>query len=150
MTTDSVPGASSAQPVEQGLILVVDDDAELRAYIHNRLGAHYRVVEAGSGEDALALARRERPDLVLIDIGLPGKDGFAVSREMKVDERLSAVPLVLMTGMMIDDATEKARRVGAFGVLPKPFNARRLLAAVREGIASVPSSGDPPARGRPP
>src|SRR3954462_12306727 len=108
-------------------ILVVDDDPAIRTMVRRMLARLLcTVVEAGHGDEALAHVRRESPDLILLDIVMPGLDGWAVLRALQEEGLTPDLPVVLISGNVVLDA-EAARELGAAAILPKPFQ----LAAVR-------------------
>lgn len=110
-------------------ILVVDDDTLLRRSLSLQLEqAGYRASSAATAEDALALARRDRPDLVLLDIGLPGMDGLEAMRHLQQDMDL---PVILVTARRRELDTILGLELGADDYITKPFNADILLAHVK-------------------
>lgn len=119
------PGAPGPMPTcPLPLVLVADDDPDLRAYIRSSLRAAARVAEAADGAEALALARRETPDLVIADVRMPGLDGHALCAALHADAATAAVPVLLVSG------EPPGTRACAEGFLAKPFNAAGLRAAV--------------------
>ena len=112
-------------------ILVVDDAPDVVESVRMGFTLQWREVEvlgAGDAEQALDLVERETPDIVLLDIGLPGRDGFAVLRELRT---FSDVPVVMLTAR--DDAIDKVKglELGADDYVTKPFNHLELMARVR-------------------
>ncbi|HEX7951179.1 MAG TPA: response regulator transcription factor [Candidatus Limnocylindrales bacterium] len=112
-------------------ILVVDDEPDVVESVRLGFALQWREVEvlgAGDGQLALDLVERERPDIVLLDIGLPGQDGFEVLRELR---SFSDVPVVMLTAR--DDAMDKVKglELGADDYVTKPFNHLELMARVR-------------------
>lgn len=117
---------------EQPHILVVDDQVPNRKLLTDLLIANnYAVVIAESGEAALASIRHTKPDLVLLDVIMPGLDGYAVCRAIRADPSLSILPVVMVTAL--DPAEERIRGLdaGADDFISKPFHAPELLARVR-------------------
>lgn len=111
-------------------VLVADDSALYRRLAERVLAdAGYRVLLARSGREALALARAERPDVVLCDLLMPDGDGVETLRAVKSDPALRDVPVYLLTGAEQADQAAAAA-AGAEGVLTKPFDPTALLAAV--------------------
>lgn len=103
-------------------VLVVEDDAGVRAYLETvLLRQGYRVIAAGSGEEALRLLGTERAQLAVLDITLPGMDGFAVAEELAPD-----VPVIIVTGDPVGAYARTVGRTERFQVLPKPV-AKDLL-----------------------
>ena len=110
-------------------ILIVDDDRELRELIGFVLkSAGYPVVEAADGLEALRQYAAETPDLVLLDVNLPGIDGFEVCRRIRAD---SATPVMMLTVRGEEADQVRGLDLGADDYLPKPFSPRTLLARVR-------------------
>ena len=107
---------------DQPLILVVDDDAGQRLVAcESLLQAGFAVVEAADGEHALRLFRREQPDLVLLDVVMPGLDGFAVCETMRQSPGGRHVPVVMVTGLDDVESFERAYEVGATDFITKPI-----------------------------
>ena len=115
-------------------VLLADDQALVRAGFSALLDAQddIEVVgEASDGDEAVALARRERPDVVLMDIRMPGSDGLSATRAIVGDERLSDVRIVILTTFELDEYVFDAIRSGASGFLVKDTEPVELLRAVR-------------------
>lgn len=110
-------------------ILVVDDEAEIarlvRAYLER---AGFAVVTAGEGREALAVFRHERPQLVVLDLNLPGMDGLDVCREMR---RASDVPIIMLTARLEETDRLIGLELGADDYVVKPFSPREIVARVR-------------------
>jgi len=126
--TDSSP---ASEPEQRQLILVVDDEPSVRAMVLAAIrvgGPRYRVVEAGRGEEAVERARQEQPNLVLLDVALPDRDGFWVCRELKNDEQTAHIPVIMLTAMGLPSDRDRAVAAGADGYIVKPFSPRALLA----------------------
>lgn len=123
-------------------ILVVDDEPQFLGLIRFNLEAEgYGVTSAATGEDALARLRETPPDLVVLDIMLPGIDGFDVCRRMR---EVSAVPIIMLTARGAEEDMVKGLRLGADDYITKPFSAQELLARVeavlrRTHLADVPT-----------
>lgn len=110
-------------------ILVVDDDQLLRRSLKYRLDHEgYAVTTAEAGEQALSFARRDRPDLVLLDIGLPDRDGLDIARTL---QREIDVPIILLTGRRQETDIVIGLELGADDYVTKPFGMRELLARIR-------------------
>jgi two-component system alkaline phosphatase synthesis response regulator PhoP len=113
-------------------ILVVDDDTEivrlLRAYLEQ---AGYEVLVAYDGEAALHILRRERPDLILLDLMLPDRDGWDVTRVIRGDSSLQATPIIMLTARVEDHEKIVGLELGADDYVTKPFNPREVMARVR-------------------
>jgi two-component system, OmpR family, alkaline phosphatase synthesis response regulator PhoP len=112
-----------------GKILVVDDEAKIVKLVRSYLEqAGYTVVEANDGQTALIQARREKPDLVVLDLGLPGIDGIEVTRILR---RERDTPIIMLTARVEDTDRIVGLELGADDYVTKPFNPRELLARVR-------------------
>jgi two-component system cell cycle response regulator len=118
--------------MSQPTIMVVDDSPTLAALLQNRLVAsHYRVAIATSGEDALAQIPQTQPDLVLLDVLLPGLDGLEVCRRLRADPLTARVPIVLLSSLDTLKARVAAFRAGADDYLVKDADLTDLLYHVR-------------------
>lgn len=112
-------------------ILVVEDRTDLRRFICQLFEQHYDVLEAEDGEQGLDAVVRERPDLVVSDIMMPGRSGTELCRIMKQDEQLRSIPVILLTARVGSEATLEAYAHGADDFVSKPFHPRVLIARVR-------------------
>ncbi len=113
-------------------ILVVDDDKSilkvLRGYLEQ---AGFQVLVAADGESALHMLRRERPDLVILDLMLPDRDGWEVTRIVRADRTLAATPIIMLTARVEDTDKIVGLELGADDYVTKPFSAREVVARVR-------------------
>jgi uncharacterized protein (TIGR02266 family) len=124
-------------------ILVVDDAAlfrELGSLFLSRLG---RVIPASSGEEGLFLARRHRPDVILLDLVMPGLDGAEVCRRLRADPELRGTPVVIVTASPLAEDHERAILAGADQVLAKPLSRVALIDAVNRYLHSPVARGMP-------
>jgi two-component system, OmpR family, alkaline phosphatase synthesis response regulator PhoP len=122
-------------------ILVVDDEAKIVKLVRSYLEqSGFTVVEAADGQTALIQARREKPDLVVLDLGLPGIDGLAVARTLR---RERETPIIMLTARIEDTDKIVGLELGADDYVTKPFNPRELVARVRAVLRRV--SGATPA-----
>jgi two-component system cell cycle response regulator DivK len=113
-------------------ILVVDDQEDNRRILRDLLTASgFEVIEATTGEDAVTVAEAESPSLILMDIQLPGIDGYEATRRIKAKPALSKVPLIVVTSYALSGDDAKAFAAGADAYVSKPFSPRALLAKVR-------------------
>ena len=118
-------------PSESVDILIVDDDPSTRVGLRLLLeGRGYRCAEAEDGRAALTLARQQPPKCVLLDLLLPGLDGFAVARRLRADLRTFAAHIHCLTGLQDDLIREQARRAGCQEVLTKPVDVADLMQVV--------------------
>jgi two-component system cell cycle response regulator DivK len=116
-------------------ILVVEDHVDNQQILRDLLtSAGYEVIEAENGEQALAAAAAERPDLILMDIQLPLVDGYEATRRIKADPALRAIPVIVVTSYALSGDEAKAREAGSDAYLTKPFSPRALLAKIREYV----------------
>ena len=113
-------------------ILVVEDQEDNRQIIRDMLTfTDYEIMEAESGEQALAAVAKQRPDLILMDIQLPGMDGYEVTRRIKADPDRS-IPIIAVTSYALSGEEQKARAAGCDEYVPKPYSPRQLLAKIRQ------------------
>ena len=117
-------------------ILVCDDEAPLRALVRATLeDGGYEIAEARDGEEALRVARRVRPDLILLDAMMPGRSGFDVLRELRSNPGLTSTRIVMLTASVQEADREAAAAGGADRFLAKPFSPLELDRLVRELLA---------------
>jgi DNA-binding response OmpR family regulator len=120
-------------------ILVIEDDPVARADLEARLAASgYTVARAADAASALTVVNRERPDLILLDLGLPAGDGYLVLERLRKIEALAAIPVLIITGRSDAETRKRVEGMGLAPVLSKPVNTEVLLAAVREGLETKP------------
>jgi signal transduction histidine kinase len=131
------PAAPGPMPAPAGrpLVLLADDNADMRHYVRRLLESDHEVVAVGDGEAALQAARDRRPDLVLSDVMMPKLDGFQLLRALRADPQMAAVPIILLTARAGPEATVEGLDAGADDYLLKPFSARELLARVSGALA---------------
>jgi CheY-like chemotaxis protein len=116
-------------------ILVADDSAVSRELVREALEKiGYRVIEAADGREALAKALEYLPDIALLDIRMPGLDGYATVRAMRAEPRLTALPVLALTAFAMRGDEEKATLAGFDGYLTKPIGIAALRAAVESRI----------------
>ena len=129
------PGAPSEsnQPATPGLplMLIVEDDTDLRRYICDNLKRSYRIFEASDGEIGLSIARDIIPDIVISDVGMPVMDGIQLCRNLKDDERTSHIPVIFLTARAAQDAKLAGLETGADDYIVKPFDWRELETRVQ-------------------
>jgi len=119
-------------------ILVIEDQEDNRQILRDLLtSVDFEVIEAADGEAGLAAAAAHRPDLILMDIQLPGLDGYEATRRLKADAALYAIPVIAVTSHASSSDVDKARAAGCDAFVSKPFSPRQLLAKVREYLAQA-------------
>lgn len=113
-------------------ILVVDDDRQIVRLVRSYLEqAGYEVHVAYEGESALHAIRSEKPDLVVLDLMLPGRDGWEITRIVRADKHLAGTPIIMLTARVEDADRIEGLELGADDYVPKPFNPREIVARVR-------------------
>jgi two-component system cell cycle response regulator DivK len=118
-------------------ILVVEDQEDNRTILRDLLGAAgYELIEATDGAEGVKLAQQQKPDLILMDIQLPGMDGYEATRRIKSQAALKSTPIIAVTSYALSGDEAKARAAGCDGYVTKPFSPRELLAKVREYLPS--------------
>jgi diguanylate cyclase (GGDEF)-like protein len=116
-------------------ILVVDDDPDTVRVIRSLVGGKpYEVLDAANGEDGLKLAVAERPDLILLDLRMPGRDGISVARELRQDERTRLIPVILLTAIRDLDAKVEAFGAGVDDYVTKPFALEEIDARIQSNL----------------
>lgn len=116
-------------------ILVADDEADNRAIMAAVLSASgYRVCEASCGEEAVALALRERPDLILLDMAMPGVSGWEAVRRLKAMPQTQAIPVFAFTAFALAGDELKAREAGCDGYVSKPCVPKDVVAKIRSKV----------------
>ncbi len=145
-----------------GTVLVVDDNADMRAYLTRLLAPWWRVRTAADGEQALHEVRDDRPDIVLSDVMMPGIDGFALLKALRSDPVTATVPVVMLTARAGQEAAVEGFDAGVDDYLPKPFESAELLGRLRAvldrtrgrraatSLPGAPSVPRPPAPSPPP
>ena len=114
-------------------ILVIEDHEDNRRILRDLLtSAGFDLVEATTGEEGVALAETCCPDLILMDIQLPGLDGYEATRRIKANPALRQIPIIAVTSYALSGDEVKAREAGCDAYVTKPFSPRALLAKVRE------------------
>jgi DNA-binding response OmpR family regulator len=125
--------------MEQPKILIIDDDPNLRQALKVRLQANnYDTVQASDGYAAIAVAQKESPNLIILDLGLPAGDGFVVLQRLRDSDALSSIPVIVLTARDPQSNEQKTLQAGATAFFQKPADNGELLAVIRAtlGIAS--------------
>ena len=125
-------------------ILVVEDEADLLdLVVYNLRKEGFRPLRAETGEKALEIARTEKPDLVLLDLMMPGLDGLEVCRRLRANEATADIPIVMMTARVEESDAVVGLSVGADDYVKKPFGVKELLARVRAVLRRTGAGPDP-------
>lgn len=111
-------------------VLIIDDNADVRSYLHTILKEYYHVVEAVDGRQGLATARRMVPDVVVCDVMMPLMDGLELTRQLKSDTVTSHIPVILLTARSLDEQKAEGYEYGVDSYITKPFRAKVLLARI--------------------
>lgn len=111
-------------------VLVADDDASIVYSVKRVLGNIYVVIEATNGEEAVNMTQRHKPDIVLMDMMMPKKDGLTACAEIKANKDTKAIPVVMLTGIGYQLNKDLATSMGASGYITKPFKPQELLDTV--------------------
>jgi DNA-binding response OmpR family regulator len=116
-------------------VLIVDDDRDLQRALSIRLKANgYSTVFAGDGITAISIARKEMPDVVILDLALPGVDGFGVIQRLRAIIDLSAIPIIVVTARALSTTENQALNAGVAAFFQKPVDNDTLLAAIRKAL----------------
>ena len=108
-------------------ILVVDDEQNIRLVLRGMLGKRYIVIEASDGQEAIDIARSRKPDLIFMDIFMPGTDGYTACHRIKADKATKAIPVVMLTAVGHQLNRELGKKMGADEYITKPFKKEGLL-----------------------
>jgi putative two-component system response regulator len=116
-------------------ILVVEDDADIRMLLKAQLGAAgYDTAFAWDAVTALTIARKEEPDLIMLDLGLPGGDGWVVMERLQTLAPFAMIPIIVVSAQPTDPHAVRAKAGGASAFIEKPFEMETVLTAVREAL----------------
>ena len=119
--------------MEKKKILLVDDERDLVETVTYRLEASgYEVHPAYDGQEGLDKARKEKPDLIILDLMLPKMDGYKMCRMLKFDEKYKKIPIIMFTARAQESDIEMGMEVGADAYITKPFEPQALLAKIQE------------------
>lgn len=124
-------------PEEYSSILIIDDDEMNLSLISEIFSeAGYRVYEVTTGEEGITLARQQHPDIILMDLVLPGIDGFETTRRLCGDAATASIPIIACSAVATKEFHEQARQAGCIGYITKPIEPERLITQVRQYIAT--------------
>lgn len=126
-------------------ILIIDDNPAVRNMLDKLFREYgYRTASVDDGLKALQAARAEKPDLILLDVMLPGMDGFTVCRMIKFDRLLRSIPVIILTSRMGEEDEKRAYEVGADAYLVKAVRTVIIVDKVRELLSRPPGAAGPP------
>jgi two-component system KDP operon response regulator KdpE len=128
--------------MDKSKILIVDDDPDLRRALNIRFRAsNYETAYASDGLSAISMAQKEKPDVIILDLGLPAGDGFVVMECLQDIAALSCIPVIVLTARDPQSARERIMNAGATAFFQKPVDDRRLLSAVRAVLSPAWTGG---------
>ena len=126
---------SEGQPMQRAKIMVVDDDSDLRQALSLRLRANnFDTVNVCDGYSAIAMAQKERPHLIILDLGLPAGDGFAVLKNLQQYPALSVIPVIVLTARDPEGNERRTLESGAVAFFQKPADNGELLGVIRASL----------------
>jgi len=134
LETEIKAALSEVPAADAPVVLIVEDNADVRAYVRGHLAKYYRIEEAADGEAGLERARAVVPDLVIADVMMPRLDGYALCQALKTDAQLNHIPVILLTAKASEESKLEGLELGADDYLFKPFNMEELLARVENLI----------------
>ena len=117
-------------------ILIADDEPGIRLIVSRILEKEYMVLEAADGEEAIDIAKGQRPALILMDLMMPKMDGYAACSRIKSDQATKGIPVVILTGVGHELNKRYAEEMGADGYITKPFTRESLLEEMRRLLVS--------------
>jgi len=119
-------------------ILIVDDEADMRTLLAVRLEiSNFEVIEAKDGEEGLEKAKKEKPDLIVLDLMMPKISGFEVCRMLKFDDNFKAIPIIVLSALGEQHEKDKAVQCGADAYFIKPFDLSLLITKI-ESLLKIP------------
>jgi DNA-binding response OmpR family regulator len=123
------------QPINRPKIMVVDDDPDLRQALSVRLRANnFDTVNVCDGYSAIAMAQKEKPHLIILDLGLPAGDGFAVLKNLRQYPALSSIPVIVLTARDPESNEKRTLESGAVAFFQKPADNEELLGVIRASL----------------
>jgi DNA-binding response OmpR family regulator len=126
---------SEGQPVNRAKIMVVDDDPDLRQGLSLRLRANnYDTVNVCDGYSAIAMAQKEKPHLIILDLGLPAGDGFAVLKNLQQYPALSVIPVIVLSARDPESNEKRTLESGAIAFFQKPADNEELMGVIRASL----------------
>jgi len=121
--------------MEKKRILIADDETVVRVTVGKMLDKDYIVLEASNGEEAVEIAKGQKPDLILMDLIMPKMDGYTACSEIKTDQETRGIPVVILTAVGHEFNKKFAMEVGAEGYVTKPFNTQQLIDVITPLLA---------------
>ena len=118
-------------------VLIVDDETLNIEFLQTLLSEEINVIFATSGEDALAIVKANRPDMILLDIMMPGMDGYEVCKRLKGDEQTRDIPVIFVTAKEGPEEEARGLQLGAIDYITKPFNPEIVKSKVRNNIVRI-------------
>jgi two-component system cell cycle response regulator DivK len=122
---------TSNAPIDRTILLVEDNPHNRKIFSGMLSHAGFRVVEAEDGNEALAKATSEKPDLILMDLSIPGVDGWEVTRRLKAQDASKAIPIIALTAHAMRGDEERALQAGCDGYLAKPISPKKVVEEVK-------------------
>ena len=137
MSTQVLPEPKQADhhQTQRRAVLVIDDDEAMADVLSRRLEQQgFASMTADSGGRGLAMARAEHPDLILLDLRLPDKDGFTICEELADSTETCGIPVIILSGLERPDIIRRARAAGCYFFVRKPYDPNALLVLIRQAI----------------
>ena len=129
------PAKQSKEPADQeNILLIVDDNADIRSYIRSIFDKDYQIIEAVNGKEGILKATERIPDLIISDLMMPEMDGFEFCKRLKSDEKTSHIPIIMLTAKANIESRIEGFELGADEYLIKPFNTNEIVARVKNLI----------------
>ncbi|MFP4092599.1 MAG: ATP-binding protein, partial [Cyclobacteriaceae bacterium] len=125
---------TDANEVKEELVLIIEDNPDVRQFIRQSVAPHYRILEAENGRLGVEMAQQEVPDLIISDVMMPEMDGYQACRLIKEDEKTSHIPVILLTAKAGMEHKLEGLETGADDYLAKPFHTKELLSRIRNLI----------------
>lgn len=122
LETDKIKGTENYIDTEKPILLIVEDNAEVRTYISSMFNDTYIILQAQNGQEGIDMAFKHIPDFIISDIMMPVKNGIALCNELKTDERTSHIPIILLTAKTGEENEIEGIKTGADDYITKPFN----------------------------
>jgi two-component system, OmpR family, alkaline phosphatase synthesis response regulator PhoP len=124
--------------MDKKTILIADDEPSIRLTVMRMLDKDYVVLEATNGEDAVEIAREQKPDLIFMDLMMPEMDGYAACSLIKADQATKMIPVVILTAIGHEFNKKFAAEMGADGYITKPFTVQELMGVISSRLAEAP------------